>query len=82
MNKHAYAIAISIGLGYAYFQMMEASIPTNANCSYMAAPMTDYLAFLWGVILIGYGFHYDNAILTVLGASIIVEHIFQYMRKV
>jgi len=40
------------------------------------------LAFLWGVILVGYGFKYDSAVLTVLGASIIVEHAFQYMRKV
>jgi hypothetical protein len=55
---------------------------TESNCSYMAAPMTDYLAFLWGFILVGYGFKYDNAVLTVLGASIVVEHVFQYMRKV
>jgi hypothetical protein len=48
----------------------------------MAAPMTDYLAFLWGFILVGYGFKYDNAVLTVLGASIVVEHIFQLKRKV
>jgi hypothetical protein len=77
MQKHVYAILLSVLLGHAYYQMMEAS-----NCSYMAAPMTDYLAFLWGFILVGYGFKYDNAVLTVLGASIVVEHIFQYMRKV
>ena len=82
MKKHVYAILLSIILGHAYYQMMEASIPTHANCSYMAAPMTDYLAFLWGFILVGYGFKYDNAVLTVLGASIVVEHIFQFMRKV
>jgi hypothetical protein len=48
----------------------------------MAAPMTDYLAFPWGFILMGYGFKYDNAVLTVLGASIVVEHIFQLKRKI
>jgi hypothetical protein len=78
MQKHVYAILLSVLLGHAYYQMMEASIPTESNCSYMAAPMTDYLAFLWGFILVGYGFKYDNAVLTVLGASIVVEHIFQY----
>jgi hypothetical protein len=82
MNKHIYAILLSCVLGYAYYQMMEASIPTEANCSYMATPMTDYLAFLWGFILVGYGFKYDNPVLTVLGASIIVEHIFQFTRKI
>jgi hypothetical protein len=82
MQKHVYAILLSVLLGHAYYQMMEASIPTESNCSYMAAPMTDYLAFLWGFILVGYGFKYDNAVLTVLGASIVVEHVFQYMRKV
>jgi|TARA_R110001599_G_scaffold310986_1_gene518234 hypothetical protein len=80
-NQHTYAIIISIVLGYLYYQMMEASIPTDANCSYMAAPMTDFLAFLWGFILVGYGFKYDNPILTMLGSTIIVEHIFQLKRK-
>lgn len=80
-NKHAYALILSAIAGYIYYQMMEASIPTEANCSYMAAPMTDYLAFLWGFVLIGYGFKYDNYVLTFMGGSIVVEHIFQYMRK-
>lgn len=80
--NHASAIAVSIILGSGYYHMMEASIPTEANCSFMATPMTDYLAFLWGFIVVGYGFKYDNPILTVLGSSVIVEHIYQYMRKV
>ena len=80
--KHVSAIAVSIILGSAYYNMMEASIPTEANCSYMATPMTDYLAFLWGFIVMGYGYKYDNPILTVLGSSVIVEHIFQLKRKI
>jgi hypothetical protein len=80
-QKHVYAILLSILPGHAYYQMMEASLPNNSNCSYMAAPIADYLAFLWGFILVGYGFKYDNPVLTVLGASIVVEHIFQLKRK-
>jgi hypothetical protein len=82
IQKHVYAILLSILLGHAYYQMMEASLSTESNCSYMAAPMTDYLAFLWGFILVGYGFKYNSAVLTVLGSSIIVEHVFQYARKI
>lgn len=81
-NKHAYALALSAIAGYTYYQMMEASLPTESNCSYMAAPVTDLLAFLWGFVLVGYGFKYDNEILTFMGASIVVEHIFQLKRKV
>jgi hypothetical protein len=80
--KHFYAILFSVVLGYAYYEMMEASLPTETNCSYMASPMTDLLAFLWGFVLMGYGVRYDNAVLTLLGCTIIVEHIFQLKRKV
>ena len=80
--KHFYAILFSVILGYAYYEMMEASLPTETNCSYMAAPMTDLLAFLWGFVLMGYGVRYDNSMLTLLGCTIIVEHIFQLKIKV
>lgn len=79
--RHNYAIIFSILVGTIYYQIMENSLPTESNCSYMAAPITDYLAFLWGVIVIYYGFEYDNVILTILGTTVIVEHIYQLMRK-
>ena len=82
MNKNIYAILLSLLMGYAYYHMMEASIPSESNCSFIASPMTDYLAFLWGIVVMRYGFKYDNPILTFLGTTVIVEHIFQYMRKV
>jgi hypothetical protein len=82
MNKHIYALVISVIFGYIFYQMMEASIPTESNCSYMAAPVTDLLAFIWGFAIVNYGFKYDNPILTLLGGSIIVEHIFQLDRKI
>jgi len=81
MNQHALAITLSIILGSAYYIMMEKSIPTESNCSYLATPMTDYLAFLWGFIVIKYGIQYNNPILTVLGATVVVEHIWQLTRK-
>jgi hypothetical protein len=78
---HAYAIGLSIILGTLFYEIMERSIPTNANCSYMASPVTDYLAFLWGFIVVYYGITYNNPILTVLGSTVIVEHVYQYQRK-
>lgn len=78
---HAYAIGLSIILGTLFYEIMERSIPTHANCSYMASPVTDYLAFLWGFIVVYYGFIYNNPILTVLGSTVIVEHVYQYQRK-
>ena len=70
------AIPIGIIVGCIYYEMMEKSIPTEANCSYMATPMTDYLAFMYGIIVIYYGYKYKNDILVFLGVTIIVEHIF------
>jgi len=78
---HIIAIVASIFLGSAYYIMMESSIPTEANCSYLATPMTDYLAFVWGFIVSRYGIEYDNPILTGLGATVIVEHIWQLQHK-
>ena len=79
--KHTTAILISLLVGTAYYRMMEKTIPTDQNCSFIASPMTDFLAFVWGAIVIGYGYTYDNEILTGLGASVIVEHIWQLTRK-
>ena len=80
-NKHGIALILSVVFGHIFYQIMEASLPTESNCSYMASPITDLLAFIWGFAIVYYGFRYDNAILTVLGATIIVEHIYQLKRK-
>ena len=68
-NKHGIALILSVIFGHIFYQIMEASLPTESNCSYMASPITDLLAFIWGFAIVYYGFRYDNAILTVLGAS-------------
>jgi len=80
--KHAIAILISLLAGTAYYYMMERTIPTEKNCSFLASPMTDFLAFVWGILVIYFGIQYDNEILTGLGASVIVEHVWQLTRKV
>ena len=80
--KHTIAIVSSILLGSAFYILMEKSIPTEANCSYLATPMTDFLAFVWGFIVIWYGWSvYDNPVLTTLGATVVVEHLWQLKRK-
>lgn len=81
MKQYGYAIALSVIVGTMYYIMMERSIPTESNCSFQASIMTDILAFLWGAIVIRYGLLYDNMILTGLGATVIVEHIWQLTRK-
>ena len=80
-HLHILAVGTSILLGSAYYIMMESSIPTEANCSYLATPMTDYLAFVWGLVVFRYGIEYDNPILTALGMTVIVEHIWQLKHK-
>jgi hypothetical protein len=80
--NHTTALGLSIVLGSAFYVLMEKSIPTDSNCSYLASPVTDILAFAWGFIVMWYGISvYDNPILTTLGATVIVEHVWQLKRK-
>jgi len=80
-QSHIIAIVMAILVGSTYYIMMESSIPIEANCSYLATHMTDYLAFAWGFIVSKYGIEYDNPILTGLGMSVVVEHIWQLKHK-
>lgn len=80
--NHTTALGLSIVLGSAFYVLMEKSIPTDSNCSYLASPVTDILAFAWGFIVMWYGISvYDNPVLTALGATVIVEHVWQLKRK-
>jgi hypothetical protein len=74
-------ILIGIIGGTLYYIMMEKSIPNHKNCSYLATPLTDILAFIYGIIVCCYANTYNNDILNFLGTTIIVEHIFQLLRK-
>ena len=80
--KHIIASGLSIIFGTAFYILMEKSIPTESNCSYLASPVTDILAFAWGFIVMWYGMSvYDNHVLTALGATVVVEHVWQLKRK-
>ena len=72
-------IVISFIIGTLYFQMMERSIDTKSNCSYLASPLTDHLAFLAGAILIYQGVQLKSPIITILGSTVFTEHIWQYI---
>ena len=83
MNKksHAYAVFAATVVGTLYYLMMWKSLPVESNCSFSATPMTDILAFAWGIVVVYYGIQYDNHVLTWLGSSVIVEHVWQLYHK-
>ena len=80
--NHPSALSLSVIVGSAFYVLMEKSIPREANCSYLASPVTDILAIVWGFIVMWYGVYvYDNPILTGLGSTVVVEHIWQLKHK-
>ena len=80
--NHSSAVALSVIVGSAFYVLMEKSIPREANCSYLASPVTDVLAFIWGFIVMWYGVYiYDNPILTGLGSTVVIEHLWQLKHK-
>lgn len=79
--KYTGAIILSVFIGTIYYEIMEKSIPTESNCSFIASPWTDYLAFVWGLLVINEGIKIDSNLLVMLGSTVIVEHIHQYRRK-
>lgn len=58
---------------------MEWNISTVSNCAYISNIWTDIFAFIYGIIIIFYGFKYKNNILIFLGTGIIIEHILQFV---
>lgn len=74
-------IIISVVIATLYYYMMESSLPPDSNCSFIATPWTDVFAFIWGVIIIYKSINYDDNLLFILGAILIVEHICQLLPK-
>jgi hypothetical protein len=66
--------------GIAYFQISEAGIPKNSNCSYLAPVSTDILAFLGGVILQRKGIKNDLKLVEFIGTTVTIIHIQQYLK--
>lgn len=80
--KYTVPIIISVIIGTIYYEIMESSIPSESNCSFIASPWTDYLAFIWGFLVIKEGMNIESNLLVMLGSTVIVEHIHQYRRKI
>lgn len=66
--------------GIAYFQIGEAGIPKNSNCSYLAPISTDILAFIGGVILQRKGVKNELKLVELIGTTVTVIHIQQYLK--
>ena len=76
-------IIVGIICGIIYYLNMKYSIePKFRNCSFVANKMTDFLAFIVGLILIVKGFIYDDYLLIICGIAIIIEHICQFTYKI
>ena len=81
IGQHVPYWAAATVAGAGYYYVMESSIPTGSNCSFSASPMTDFLAFVAGVVLIERGLHYDSKLVSSIGVAINVEHVFQLSHK-
>ena len=77
MERFCYIILGFIG-GLIYYHIIEKDIPRDVNCSFVANIWTDLLAFVYGAIIIYYGFIHKNNVLIILGTSIITEHRLQF----
>ena len=71
----------SFVIGTYYYYMMEKSLPKDSNCSFISSIWTDIFAFIWGIIIIYKGYKYNDKILIILGGTLIVEHIWQFLPK-
>lgn len=77
--KTLITIILGVIIGYIYFLIMESTIPRDVNCSYISNIWTDIFAFIYGFIIIYFGYSYSNYILVFLGITIIVEHVMQFV---
>ena len=76
--KQILCIIVAVIIGSLYYMMMSKSIPKEVNCSFSANIWTDIGAFIIGTILVYYGIQvYDNCVITIIGVTIITEHIWQ-----
>jgi len=66
--------------GIFYFQIGESGIDKNSNCSYLAPISTDILAFIGGIILQRKGVNNDLKIVELIGTTVTVIHIQQYLK--
>ena len=80
--KQYISIILSIIIGTLYYYNMSLSIPKESNCSFSANIWTDIGAFICGIILIYLVFYkYDDCMLTIIGTTIITEHVWQLVHN-
>ena len=77
---NGFYILLGLIVGFIYFYIMEWSVPRESNCSYISNIWTDILAFVYGLIIIYFGYSCKKHILLFLGTTIITEHILQFYR--
>ena len=83
LHKFLIASACGILCGFAYFYIMDSSIPEQKrkNCSYVSGVVTDILAFIVGVILLWRGVVGNDYVVYTCGMAIIIEHTIQLVAK-
>ena len=65
--------------GLAYFQLEEAQVPSDANCSYLASPATDIMATIGGAWCAKRGVELKAPIVAGFGAAVVAIHVMQYL---
>ena len=73
-------IALGVALGLGYWFTSEISVPTDANCSYLAAPATDLAAFVGGVYCAIRGTQINEPLVAAFGSAVVVIHTLQYVK--
>ena len=74
-------LVLTFVFGTVYYYLMEATLPRESTCNFIASPLTDIIAFITGIIIVYKGCIYNDDILIVLGGAILVEHIWQLLPK-
>jgi hypothetical protein len=57
----------------------ESSLPIGANCTWLASPGTDFLAFLGAALCMWRGKVHDDFLVAAFGACVTVIHICQFV---
>ena len=66
-------------VGTAYFHAEEAQVPPDANCSYLASPVTDAVATAGGAMCAYRGLKNGDPWVAGFGACVVTIHIWQYL---
>ena len=65
---------------FIYFQVGEAAIPKDSNCSYLAPVSTDISALIGGIIVQQKGVEYKDKYLQFIGSAVAFIHVQQFLK--